>query len=422
MSLFSRRRQRGLRARAGDRHPARARLRAARARCCWSSRRGRRASCSPASSRRAAPPPAGRHRARRGRRARPTATADELGRRSSAWAASIALRSCVYFGLQTFVPLWFVAPARRHQGGRQRGADRDARRPARSGTLIGGRLVDRIGRRVGAARLAGAAGCRCSSLLVLVGTGLAVGAARPHRLRDDRDLQRHGRHGPGVPPRPPGHRLRRDAGLSIGVGGIAAAGLGALADATSLRTALEVLTVVPLPALALALTLPEGRRPAAPTVPRAARGPGLLPPVSDCRYAWTHAPRAADRRPWPPYRGRPRVGDRPLQLPLPVLHAGGGAALARPRRGPDVRGDRPPDDAAGRHGRPRHPPHRGRAARPPRLPDARRHARRGPRRARTSRSRRTATCSSATPSTSCAPGSTASTSRSTRSSATASSR
>jgi hypothetical protein len=32
-----------------------------------------------------------------------------------------------------------------------------------------------------------------------------------------------------------------------------------LADATSLRTALEVVAVLPLPALALALMLPEGR-------------------------------------------------------------------------------------------------------------------------------------------------------------------
>jgi MFS transporter, FSR family, fosmidomycin resistance protein len=65
-------------------------------------------------------------------------------------------------------------------------------------------------------------------------------------------------------------------GLSIGVGGVAAAGLGALADATSLRTALEVLAVVPLPALALALSLPEGRRPESVRAPAKAREPASL--------------------------------------------------------------------------------------------------------------------------------------------------
>ena len=51
--------------------------------------------------------------------------------------------------------------------------------------------------------------------------------------------------------------------------------LGALADATSLRTALEVVAVLPLPALALALTLPEGRGPARRGRVRAPREPAL---------------------------------------------------------------------------------------------------------------------------------------------------
>jgi FSR family fosmidomycin resistance protein-like MFS transporter len=49
-------------------------------------------------------------------------------------------------------------------------------------------------------------------------------------------------------------------GLSIGLGGAGAAVLGALADEYGLRTALEIVAVLPLPALILALTLPEGRR------------------------------------------------------------------------------------------------------------------------------------------------------------------
>ncbi len=45
-------------------------------------------------------------------------------------------------------------------------------------------------------------------------------------------------------------------GLSIGLGGIAAVGLGALADSIDLRTALYTCAVAPLVGLALALFLP----------------------------------------------------------------------------------------------------------------------------------------------------------------------
>jgi FSR family fosmidomycin resistance protein-like MFS transporter len=48
-------------------------------------------------------------------------------------------------------------------------------------------------------------------------------------------------------------------GLAIGFGGLGAAILGVVADAAGLRTALEVVAVLPLPALALAMALPEGR-------------------------------------------------------------------------------------------------------------------------------------------------------------------
>jgi MFS transporter, FSR family, fosmidomycin resistance protein len=45
-------------------------------------------------------------------------------------------------------------------------------------------------------------------------------------------------------------------GAAIGFGGVAAAALGALADATSLDTTLWVIALTPLPALLLALSLP----------------------------------------------------------------------------------------------------------------------------------------------------------------------
>jgi MFS transporter, FSR family, fosmidomycin resistance protein len=48
-------------------------------------------------------------------------------------------------------------------------------------------------------------------------------------------------------------------GLSIGVGGVAAVVLGALADAVDLRTALYVCAAAPVAAVALALPLPSSR-------------------------------------------------------------------------------------------------------------------------------------------------------------------
>ena len=119
--------------------------------------------------------------------------------------------------------------------------------------------------------------------------------------------------------------------------------------------------------------------------------------VAWARWDSTTATRAAPRRPRPPDRGRARLGHRPLQLPLPVLHAGRGAALAGARRDPALRGDRAPRRAAGLDGRGRRAADRRRAARAPRLAAAGRDARRRRRPATTSRSPRTATCSSATP-------------------------
>ncbi|MEA2288901.1 MAG: transporter, family, fosmidomycin resistance protein, partial [Solirubrobacteraceae bacterium] len=59
-------------------------------------------------------------------------------------------------------------------------------------------------------------------------------------------------------------------GLSIGLGGVGAALLGVVADASSLRTALQIVALLPLPALALAMTLPERPRQSAAAPGRAA--------------------------------------------------------------------------------------------------------------------------------------------------------
>ena len=66
----------------------------------------------------------------------------------------------------------------------------------------------------------------------------------------------------------------------------------------------------------------------------------------------TSTDEAADRRTRAPDRGRADLGHRPLQLPLPVLHAGRGPAVAEPRVAALLRGDRAAGGAARRHGRP----------------------------------------------------------------------
>ena len=97
---------------------------------------------------------------------------------------------------------------------------------------------------------------------------------------------------------------------------------------------------------------------------RPARGRGLDfdhvdAPAGDA----ARRPRQADRRP-------ARVRHGSLQLPLPVLHAGRGPSLARPRRDPHLRGDRAPRRAVRIDGRRRRAPDRRRAPGAPGVPEA----------------------------------------------------
>src|SRR3954453_13279417 len=81
--------------------------------------------------------------------------------------------------------------------------------------------------------------------------------------------------------------------------------------------------------------------------------------------------RTARRWPRPLHLGPEGVRHRPLQLPLPVLHAGRRPAVARPRRRAALRGDRAARVADVPDGRDRHPAHGRRAAGAPRVPAAR---------------------------------------------------
>ena len=178
-------------------------------------------------------------------------------------AGVIALRSFVYFGLVTFIPLYYVADL--HAGKAAGNAALAAMLlGGAAGTLIGGPLADRFGRRavlVGSmlvlpplvlafllsgpviavvfAALAGAATIATFAVTIVMGQELL-----PGRL---------------------GVAAGVTIGLSIGLGGVGAPLLGLFADAHGLRATFEVIAGLPLLALALSLALPRSSPPDAAT-------------------------------------------------------------------------------------------------------------------------------------------------------------
>lgn len=167
----------------------------------------------------------------------------------------IAARSIVYFGLMTFVPLYFV-----HELGRSKATGNTALTvmlaAGAAGTLIGGRAADRYGRR---AVLVGSMAVLTPLIIAFLAAGpvlatmilAIIGAAAistfsvtvvmgqeylPHRI---------------------GIASGVTLGLAIGLGGIAAALLGVLADAEGIRTVMWVVAGLPLLGLAITLTLPN---------------------------------------------------------------------------------------------------------------------------------------------------------------------
>jgi FSR family fosmidomycin resistance protein-like MFS transporter len=169
----------------------------------------------------------------------------------------IAFRSVAWFGLITFVPLWEVSLGHSKSHGSHllslmllAGG---------IGTLVAGPVADRIGRRpVVVVSMAATAPLTFAYVLVggvpgaialaLVGVcvistfGVTMVMAQeylPHRI---------------------GMAAGLSIGLSIGLGGLAAVGLGALADSVDLRSAMYAAAAAPLAGLVLALMLPSSRR------------------------------------------------------------------------------------------------------------------------------------------------------------------
>jgi FSR family fosmidomycin resistance protein-like MFS transporter len=172
-------------------------------------------------------------------------------------AAVIALRSFVYFGLVTFIPLYYVRVL--HTGKAFGNSALTAMLLGGAlGTLIGGPLADRFGRRTvltGSmivlppliagfllsgptlgllfAALAGAATIATFAVTIVMGQEFL-----PGRL---------------------GVAAGVTIGLSIGLGGVGAPLLGLLGDAHGLRAVFETVAGLPVLALLLALALPRTR-------------------------------------------------------------------------------------------------------------------------------------------------------------------
>jgi FSR family fosmidomycin resistance protein-like MFS transporter len=192
------------------------------------------------------------------RGARSTATGPNQPGALALLLGVIALRSVCWFGLVTFVPLWEVSLGHSKAHGNQlltlmllAGG---------LGTLAAGPLADRIGSRpvlIGSVAAMGPLTLAYVTLGGVVGavalalTGICViGTFGVTMVMSQEYL-----------PRNIGMASGLSIGMSIGLGGIAALGLGALADSADLRTSLYVCAVVPVGALALAALLPSSRTP-----------------------------------------------------------------------------------------------------------------------------------------------------------------
>jgi MFS transporter, FSR family, fosmidomycin resistance protein len=182
-------------------------------------------------------------------------------------AAAVA-RTGAFFGLMAFLPVYLI-----ERFGASEGTANAALTvmlvSGAVGTLIGGRLGDRYGRR---AMLAGSMAPLAIFCLILPTATLPVAFLLAVGL----GATVHGGFSSAVVlgqeylPQRVGLASGITFGLSIGLGGVVASGLGVVADATSLTTALWLLAGLPALAFVLALGLPETRVRSASTAASAA--------------------------------------------------------------------------------------------------------------------------------------------------------
>ncbi len=167
----------------------------------------------------------------------------------------IAVRSFIYFGLITFIPLYYVHVL--HAGKALGNAALSAMLIGGAvGTLIGGPLADRFGRR---AVLTGSmlvlpglvVGFLLSGQVLAVVFAALAGAATIATFAVTIVM------GQEFLPGRLGVSAGVTIGLSIGLGGVGAPLLGLLADAHGLRSVFEAVAVLPVLALVLTLLLPR---------------------------------------------------------------------------------------------------------------------------------------------------------------------
>src|SRR3954449_11962216 len=169
--------------------------------------------------------------------------------------AVISVRSAIYFGLQSFAPIWFI-----HEYGISEATANGFLAAmlvcGALGTLVGGRLVDRIGRR---RVLVGSIVAQVPLLLafILAPSELAAGVLLAAiGFVTVMSFSVSVVMGQEYLPSRLGIASGITLGLAIGMGGIAAALLGVLADAAGLETVMWTIVVLPWLGLALARTLP----------------------------------------------------------------------------------------------------------------------------------------------------------------------
>jgi FSR family fosmidomycin resistance protein-like MFS transporter len=169
----------------------------------------------------------------------------------------ILFRSLSWFGLLTFVPLWEVEQGHSKSYGNHLLALMLL--AGGVGTLLAGPIADRYGRRTVIVVSSFVSPALVLVFLLVGGTAGAValalngvaiiGTYGPTMVLSQEYLPRHIAMASGLA-----------IGFAIGLGGIAAVVLGAVADSVDLRTALWVSAVAPVPAFLLSLRLPATRR------------------------------------------------------------------------------------------------------------------------------------------------------------------
>jgi FSR family fosmidomycin resistance protein-like MFS transporter len=200
-------------------------------------------------------------RARSAAAAEARLTGDHADRSGDDWGAFgrltavVSVRSGIYFGLQSFAPIWFI-----HHYGASEATGNSALAgmlvAGALGTLVGGRLVDRIGRRK---VLVGSIAFQIPLLLVFVVApgGIAAGVLLAAiGFVTVMSFSVTVVMGQEYLPSRLGIASGVTLGFAIGVGGVAAALLGALADRSGLAAVMWTVALLPFAGLALALTLP----------------------------------------------------------------------------------------------------------------------------------------------------------------------